>query len=267
MKIFDLSDIIRIGKEQGFVHACLVDRNEVKIVPFNKNTVSLDMQFKKIKKRFESDLCQDGEYFVLMSESLRNTNSPNRFSIYKGDPQKKEVQIITTPSQDVLSWNSALQMMQEISELKATNLFLTQQVESLKKDLAELEAEIEASEAIEAESGGGLLGEAKKATSGFLNDNGPMLIQLIDKHFSLKEREISLKEKQASAPAPVQSTGSKRNMQVGSEAHLAIIKRLHSEANETELNKHLDLLEAKNKPLHDKLCSELGITLNDPKDE
>jgi hypothetical protein len=266
MTIHDISELQKIAKEQGLNFISLVDKSEHKIVPFNKAGVSIDMQFRKILKRFKSSLCEDGEYYILMAENTRMTSQPNRFSILKGKGEKTPAQQVTIErSPEVLTWSSALAMMQQLSDLKSENLFLKKENEFLQKEVAELEAEILIQETAKADTGGLL--SANAAAGNFLKDNAPIVISLLDKHFALRERELSLQEKGTNKEPAKQAPGQKRNLEIGSPQHIAIIKRFFNEGKETELNNHLDLLEAKDKEKHDALCVELGITINEPDDE
>lgn len=265
MKINTLPELLKLCKSQKLKYACLVDANENKIVPFNQGQTNIDKQFERIERRFNGELVSNGKYYVLLTDALRT--SPTRHLIIKGDVN--EVQIIQPQqmqSQEVLSWNNALQMTNDLAMLKAENLFLQKECELYKNRIAELETDIEILEAKQS-GGGGFLNEASANAGGLLKENAPLIINFLDKHFSLKEREISLKESaQRKAPAPAQQTSTrKKNMIIGSAEHLQIIRNLaQDESKENELNNHLDLLERKDKAAHDAICNELNINYDEP---
>lgn len=265
MKIYELSELQKTAKEHGFNHIALIDTHDHKIVPFNKNNITIENQFKKIKKRFDSELCQDGEYIVLMAESIRATSNPNRFSIVKGNPKAlpTKTEMSLTPAQEVLTWSSALQMTQDIAILRAENMFLKKENELLQKEIEEYELELQAAQ-MPGENG--LLDQAKNGVSSFLNDNGPMLINIADKFFAMKDRELALQEKGITKGIQNTTVG-KKNMVVGSEAHLNIIRAFFENEDEKQMNYHLDLLQAKDQLKHDRLVKELGLEVENEEEE
>jgi predicted RNase H-like nuclease (RuvC/YqgF family) len=263
MKTYDFPDLIRIAKEQNLNFISLVDANENKIVPFNQHSTSIEKQFARIKKRFNSELVNDGNYFVIMGENTRAVI--NKFLVTKGNAPALQERPQLTQAQEVLTWQNALQMTSDLANLRAEIQWLKVENDFLKKQCAELETEIDVLEAAAPKKESSFLSEATNNAGTFLKENAPMFINLLDKHFSLKERELSLKENLQTPGIKNSFKGStrKNNMQIGSAQHIAIIKKFHAEGNETELNNHLDLLEQKDKAAHDHLCKELNLNFED----
>ena len=187
--------------------------------------------------------------------------SPDRFLICKGDTATMQHPSINieglTSQKDMLTFDKARGYITQIANLTASNSFLTSENERLKKDVLEMEAELEV---FESEREG--LSEVVKPSGveAYIKEVSPSILAFADKWLSqrdkeqtLKERELNLKENKPTVRREI------KILETGSEQHLKYIKDLFNANNEDLLNRELDKLESEKPEIYEQICTELGI--------
>lgn len=271
MKTYTLADLKKTVRSQGFKMAALRAPDGTRIVSFNKynpKAKDLDAQFKTIETRLKSGLYPDGIYYVLLAHNIVGSKNPLEFPIAQGklspselaEFEKKQLPLtpatIVQPSEQVLSWDSALKMQQEISDLKNKVNLLELEKKNLLEQIAEMEAEEDDA-----------LAESEVTQNPLvksLADLVPTLASLADRYFESEDKKIELErlkiQNQAKAPQSNNSQPKgRRIVPIGSREHLQLIENLYNEGNDEALNEELDKLQAKNPALYDKVCKELDL--------
>ena len=271
MKTYTLADLKKTVRSQGFKMAALRAPDGTRIVSFNKynpKSKDLDAQFKIIETRLKSGLYPDGIYYVLLAHNIVGSKNPLEFPIAQGklsaaelaEIEKKQMPLtpvtVVPPQEQVLTWNSALQMQQEISDLKNKVNLLELEKKNLLEQIAEMEAEEEET-----------LAETEVTQNPLvksLADLVPTLASLADRYFENEDKKIELErlkvQNQSQAPKSNNSQPKGRKIvPIGSRDHLQLIENLYNEENDEALNIELDKLQVKNPVLYDKVCKELGL--------
>ena len=270
MKTYKPQELKNAVKEQGYKIAALDNNKGERIQNFNalKHTPILK-QLDLIQKRLNSDLFEDGIYYVTMATSVRGIKTADRYPIVKGkftpemlDEKQNTPVYIQSPSQDVLSWEAALSYQKQISDL-------TSQIKALQLENNYLQVQIED---LENDEGEGL---SAPATGGndflsFLKESVPNLLPVVDRYFNIEEQKINL-ESQKLNRQPQQHQQQKQRTQpqekkeivIGSFNHLALIEHYFNTDQDEKLNLELDKLEALNPTLCAQVCEKLGIDLTD----
>lgn len=244
----------------------MVDFNENEVFPFNQPTLSAKDQFKRITKRFNSDMIPDGYYFIYCCISTRRSKNPDKFLIKKGNPQQPTDKTVTIQRPNELSKNeiisvtAALDYITQIATLKNEITRLELENKQLKEECAELSSELE-----ELQDGEGL-SEDKSANTvtEYLKETAPTLIALADRYFNLQEKKIQLEaNKQTFKRIAPKKPINKETLKIGSAEHIELIKKLYNESNTEALDKELDKLEQQNPEQYEILCNELNLFFED----
>lgn len=265
MKTYNIAELKKIAKEQGYKRAALEGADSTRHLSFNAMTVKVDKQLDNIFTRLKSDVLPEGVYNVLMAHSIAKSNTPDRFVITKGKVSPEVVQAAAAQPQiiikevekatSVLTWEKALEMQNTISKLTAENETLKFQNNELQKQIEELEAEADESE-------GGGLSEGAQGLASILKEQAPVLTALAERYFDLEEKKINLRAQQKPSTPPQGGKRFKRadsQMEIGSKQHLDYIEKLFNEDSEL-LDSELDKLEAYNYQLYKEVMDKLGLT-------
>lgn len=275
IKTYTFPELKKIAKEQGYKMACLENQNGDRVQPYNKYDKTgkkLETQFSTIQNRLKSDIVPEGVYYVCFSQTITQSKNPDRYSIIKGDLKKnpslleekptitnpKETVIVHTKAEEVLSWDAALALHKEISELKSDNARLKAENEQLMAEIESLESEID-------EENEGLQENKTSDVVGFLKETLPSLTGLLQEHFNVRNKELELMQegkyiKQQTVSKPESKKRViKPQIQIGSQEHLNLIEEFFTNGNEPMLNLHLDMLEKANPELYRAVCERLGI--------
>jgi len=269
-KKYSFTQIKSICKEQGYKLACLENAEGERIVPNNAIKINVHKHIAFIQSRLKNEIFQDGVYYVCLSHNINSSRNPDRYPIVKGklndntSVQRQPEVIVQTHAESVLSWDQALAMQKEISDLKSELAKFKYENNELAKKVEELESELD-----ELEDEEGLKEPVQKTglEQGieFLKESAPMFDSVLTKYFDLKERELSLKEKghisNSNTHDEKKTKTEHRRVKIdpGSENHIAQIRHYHSQNNEDRLNEELDKLEEANPELYKQLCEELGL--------
>ena len=275
MKAYDLNTLLKEAKEQNYKLAALENTGYQRLVSFNNMQTPVAEQLKKIFTKLKSDALPDGAYCVLMANSISKTKDALRYPVTKGKASLNEVAqasngspqphpyIINTKAEEVLSWDSAVKMNEEIASLKAQVFQLQFENNQLHKQVEELEAELEEQEEGVSEGSGASNGQNGIVT--FLQETTPTLIAAFDRWAELQEKKLDL-QKQDPKKAPIKQAPKQTNG-IGSEAHVVYIRTLYAEDKDDALNAELDKLENSHPELYAVLCNEFGMTEEEPENE
>jgi len=186
MKSYKPNELQAIQKRQNYKHVALFDSFGNAIVKFNTNAIDPAIRLTEIITRLNSEGLPDGNYF------FKGKNSPSK-NVYSDDylVTKGKAETLNEPgpiipaaqnfSPDVLSYDSALKMQVENERLKIENLNLLQKIEDLEFQLSE-------NETLSEDAAPNLFESGKN----FLTEIVAMAAPLLDKHFELKEKQLSL---------------------------------------------------------------------------
>lgn len=272
MKIYTLAELKKIVRDQEFKMAALRGPDGEKVVPFNrykKTARDLDDQFKIFETRLKGNIYPDGVYYVLLAHNINSARSPKEFPIKKGNVSIDELQeaekkaMPLTPAtivkhENVLTWESAVEMNKQIAELTAKVSSLEFENKQLLERIAELEEEEEDEGVLAEGSTGSTLLDGLKSLL-------PTIQAGVEKHFELEEKRLNLRElelrsansSQVKQPGP---TPVKKLVRVGSQEHLDFIEKLFvSEAPDSEelLNIELDKLQGAKPELYEAVMQKL----------
>jgi len=192
MKIYKIEDLRRIQSEQNYRYIGLFDYNGAQIIPFNPNRVTNETRLREIETRLISQGLPDGYYIVKCKNSAGVKVATDDYTIYKGDQLSETAapQIIEVPAQsfqpEVLTYEGALKLQVDLERLKMENAGLKKEIESLKSEISEMEK----NDAILSENDNSGMWENAKS---FLSEISAIGAPLLDKHFELREKQLSLK--------------------------------------------------------------------------
>lgn len=275
MKTYTFTELKRICPQQGYKLACLESLQGDRLQPNNNIKKKVDQQLALLESRLKSELYQDGYYYIGLAQTMTKARTPDKYLIYRGKgvppvleenntPQIiRDSKIITTVSADVLTYESALKMQQEISDLKSEVKMLQLENEFLQSENEELNKE-NLEEQIPAAN------NTVENIKSFMNETMPTITGIMDKYFEQKDRSLNLEEKKLNLQK--QNTVSKpiikRSLIIpASPEHIALITHLHKTDTEdsiSKLEKELDKLELANSELYIKVCNDLGIEIENP---
>lgn len=193
MKIYKVDDLQVIQAGQNYRHLGLFDQTGKQIIPFNPNKMPVAERLREIETRLLSPGLKDGYYIVKCKNSAGVKVATDDYTIYKGDqnlseeaPRVIEIAAPQTFQPEVLTYDGALKLQIDLERLKMENDALKKEVENLKAEISEMEK----SEAILSESdNSGMWENAKSFLSEIVSIGAPLL----DKHFELREKQLSLK--------------------------------------------------------------------------
>jgi len=193
MKVIDVNELKRIQAEQNYRYMGLFDAAEKQLIPFNPNKVDVSTRLREIETRLISPGLIDGYYFVKCKNSAGKNVQPDTYTIYKG-PKLSEGAPPPAPviepakfQPEVLTYESALKLQVEVATLKIENEALKRENAALIEEISELQKESE-TVLSENEATNGVWENAKT----FLNELVQIGAPLLDKHFELKEKALTL---------------------------------------------------------------------------
>ena len=268
MKTYSITQLKKLAKEQGYKLAALEDSTGKRIQSFNKLTTKIEPQLNTILNRLKSEIYEDGIYNVLLSRTINNCQEPDKYQVVKGTLKPAIIPVIseqpTPKAAEVLTWEGALKMQQEIADLKG-------QVQQLKFENNLLQSELDNID--ESDLGEGTdqsnPTELKSGTQTFLSETLPSLLPILDKYFEqedkkldLKKLELAAKARKASRPQPV-----RKPIEIGSQEHLKIIEFYFTNKQQDKLDRELDKLEAHNESIYLQVCKALGIEIEEEEEE
>ena len=266
MKTYSIQQLKKLSKEQGYKLAALENNTGKRVQSFNKLTTKIDTQLNTISTRLQSEIYPDGIYYVLLSRTINNCQEPDRYEIVKGvlTPEKIPVPInetiVHTKAQEVLTWESALQMQKEIAELKS-------EVQRLKFENNLLQSELDSIDENElSEGGSNNATELKSGTQTFLSETLPSFLPILDKYFDQEDKKLELKKMELAARTKQKIQPLRKPIIVGSQEHLNIIEHYYK-TKSPKLDKELDRLEEVNEPLYIEVCKTLGIVIEGEEEE
>jgi len=207
MKVYTLDEFNTLPLADQYQYFSLCDQGGGVIIPFNSNKVSGSTRLREIEKRLLSAGCRNGYYLIKGKNSpVRNAMSDD-FTLYKGEKLAENATPAAPPapvaySPEVLSYESALKLQVEVEKLKLENA-------SLRKQVAELENEL--STAQEENLGENANSDLWTNAKSFLSELVAMGAPLLDKHFELKEKALSLKAMQLQSYRPAQTKAPQAN--------------------------------------------------------
>jgi len=203
MKTYNENEIRAILKEQGYKFAALRDIEGKTIVPYNtlKSKVTATDKVNEAFKRLKN--LSDGVYtFCFLNNQGRNVR-PDEYGYVKGNVMMDEsgkaqgVQIINLPTKSqhpadaVLSYAQVLELKTELVTVRMERDNALKQIAQLEKDVAELEAELDAANAKKGEG----LGEGQP--DHWIKTLSENALPVLDRYFGLKEKDIELRMQQA----------------------------------------------------------------------
>ena len=273
MKIYTIPEIKKQAAKQHYKMAALEDSSSKRLQPFNKPTTSIASQLNTIEERLNNDLFEDGFYFILMAQSISSSKNPDRYKIQKGtvkidaNPTSQIQHIVTTPVQEVLTYEAALSYQQTISDLRNEIAVLKLENNNLKEQIDELEQEQELSENTPTESN----------MKVFLNEAMPSITPVLDRYFDLEEKKLNLKFKQLDNRYSGRNQNNGNNhksnivrkkipIKIGSQQHLELIDLYYKKNMDDKLSDELDKLEDFDFNLYKTVCEKLGIEIEDDED-
>lgn len=190
-KVYTIQDINALPLLEQYGYFGLFDQGGGVIIPFNSNKVPGSQRLREIEKRLLSAGCLDGYYILKCKNSPGVKVVADTFTFYKGEKlsEGSTAPMIQAPQQfspEVLSYESALKLQVDVERLKLENANLRRQITELESELNNLETE---QETLSENAAPGVWDNAKM----FLSELVQMGAPLLDKHFELKEKALSLK--------------------------------------------------------------------------
>ncbi len=272
MKTYTIKQLKTLATQQGYKLAALENSKGERVQPFNKINIALNKQLDTITNRLTSDLFEDGLYYVLLSQSISKSKNADRYPIVKGklspDDLKEHttpVNIIhTTPAQEVLTYEAALNYQQQISDLKNEINLLKLERTSLQEQLQEALDENELSEPT---------APSENMMQTFLKEALPSVTPILDRYFDLEEKKLNLAQLKAGKKPDGYIDRSQIRVKkkipivTGTQQHLELIEMYYKQNNDDKLGVELDKLEAHDFELYKKVCEKLGIDISDDNDD
>ena len=190
-KVYNISELNALPLLDQYSYFALFDQGGGMIIPFNSNKVPGSTRLREIEKRLLSAGCLDGYYMLKCKNSPGTKVVSDNFTFYKGEKLAEGtpapmIQAAQQFSPEVLSYESALKLQVEVERLKIENSNLRRQVNDLETEIANIETE---KETLSENAAPGMWENAKS----FLSELVQMGAPLLDKHFELKEKQLSLK--------------------------------------------------------------------------
>jgi len=224
------------------------------LVPYNKPSKSAELQAKSIITRFK--MLPDGIYQLYACTSYSHQLTPTCFNLTKGKIQNNQLnEIQPTPlrqtkeektSQNVLSLDSALSRIEELSKLRAENEVLKQRVKDLEIENNELQNEIDEQPELSEEKTG-----TDKVTN-WLTTIMPTLSPLADAYFQTQNRKLAIEEQKLQLL-------NKKNPYIKKTTQMNNLQNYPNIQNDSELNSYFDMLETLSDDDFSKVCEILSI--------
>jgi uncharacterized small protein (DUF1192 family) len=268
MKTYTIPQLKALAGKQGYKMAALEDSNGIRILPFNQaHKVTIAKHLEKIPQRLDSEIRQDGVYYVLMAHNIQGSKTPDRYPIVKGkvepevlaEVEKRALPLtraeIVNQEPSVRGWDAALADKEKIA-------MLSSELERVKAELNTATAKIEELEAELEEEPEQLSEQQANPTVSFLKEQVPALLPILDRYFDLQEKKIGLEERRlngAARSAPAARKPGSRPLVPGSAAHLQVIRMYFNSGNDDKMNAELDKLEEANPEVYAQIIAELGL--------
>lgn len=240
----------------GFKSISLFDNEGNRLIQFNNSKVLIKDKVKEVQQRLK--IAPNGIYKLLAQFNYSNRTTPQIYYLNKGNVPEHNLseQITITPqklntvskeektTQNVVSLDSALTRIEELSKLRAENEVLKQRVIDLEKTVQELENELEE----EPET----MGEQNTDAFGsWIEKIAPSLVPLADEYFKVQNRKLRLEEfKIMNNPNRVKTSKRQRPKQQSANNVYPDIN------NENQLNNFFDFLETLNEPEFNAICED-----------
>jgi len=238
-------------------------------VPMNSPGITAEKRMQAIEAHFKKDSTPDGVYFFITRESLLK-NSPERVvPIAKGNVGA--IQLIEAPRQPVTVQNSktetvwdsktAIDIVSTKNQLEYENKVLREEISALKKQVAELEAELDG----EDDDEGGTTPKQVNGIISGIKELSETFLPYIDKHFELEEKKLAIRG--SNGQPVVQRNPNARSD--GGIPHTAAnyeiyFSRVVQEGTDEQLDHELEYLENANPSLCQALCAKYGIEDDEP---
>jgi len=262
MKHYTPTEIKAAVKQQNYKTAALENNKGERIQNFNSTkTSNINKHLDLIHKRLQSEIFDDGIYYILMATSIVNQKKPDRYPIIKGkfnqsmlnDNGQNAPIIVQSPTQEVLSWEAALSYQNKISEL-------TSEVHRLKLELNNANTLLEEYEEEEEEK----KGLSDTTTTGslmeYLKEIVPSILPMADRYFDIEEKKLNL---QRQRHTPKDKPQNIKPIITGSFQHLSLIEQYYNAGHDDKLSKELDKLEEFNTDLYKQVCAKFGIEIDE----
>jgi hypothetical protein len=183
---------------QNWKHVCLTDLDGGVLVPNNPHKKPIEPKLREIEKRLET--LTDGVYCVECRNSFGKKLKPENFYVGVGNYNETELaehkpapqtvvikEAESNKDKNILSVEQALANIREIEALKSQVKELQALCANYKAEIAELNQELNES----SQTG---LADVANNIGGWLKDVFPQIVPILDKHFELREKEMSAKQ-------------------------------------------------------------------------
>ena len=193
-----LSDFEKLQEKAKYKFVCLCDSANEFIVKWNNPSLPYDKRYNEIKSLLTSEALPDGNYFIKCKTTHYKDGKEFTYPIEKGENIKplEECDPNPQPMEEkphVLTYDSALDMERKIIQLEAENEKLQTENEELREYIEELESEADPEELSEG-AGSNLVA--------LIQESAPSIMQMFDRHFEIKEKQLQLMALQLQAKAP-----------------------------------------------------------------
>lgn len=231
--------------DNGYKAISMFDLNGDRLIQYNNSKVPLKEKIKEVKQRLNT--LPNGIYILKLQFNYSQRTKPDTMYINKGNVDESVLnEAPPTPPQtirerqttkdekkmdSVVSLDSALSRIEELSQLRAENAILIEKVKNLEQQISELETEISE---LENEAPG--MAESKDIFGNWIEKITPTLAPLADEYFKLQNRKLRLEEFKIMNAAPQR----KRQQQKQKTLQYPDIN------NEEQLNKFFNWLEKLN---------------------
>lgn len=261
MKTYSIQELKKISQEQGYKICSLENSQGEKIQPFNVPTkAKLTQHLDTITNRLKTDLYPDGLYYIVLNTYVANSKGAKKFPIVKGtytDTELKEQtvlipKLIPTQSHEVLTWDSALKLHQELTDLKSEVKQLQYENNLLQQQLEEIEDVEPLNEGLQ-----------QNSIISFLKETIPSFMPIVEKHFELEEKKLNLEHLKLNNTVNLKKSNTRIKIIPGSQNHLNLIEHYFNTNQDEKLNIELDKLQNINQDLYKNVCDKLDIQENE----
>ena len=265
MKTYSIVQLKKLSKEQGYKFAALENSQGKRLQSFNTMNVKIDTQLQTISNRLASEIYEDGIYTILLCRTIHTRQDPDRYQVVKGVLKKEEIPIsapivLEQKAAEVLTWEGALKMQQEISNLKS-------EVQTLKFENNLLQSELDNIEDSEGlAEGEQKTADLKSGAQTFLSETIPQFLPLLDRFFDMEEKKLNLRQLEIQSKRKPQQA-QRKPIQIGSQDHLNIIEHYYNTDQDDKLSAELDKLEQKAPDIYLQVCKKLNIDIEQETEE
>ncbi len=256
MKIYKLSQLKAMCTQQGYKLARLENSQGETMTSYNKITKPISGQFNVIQKRLNSEILPDGIYYVCLAPTIQKSSNPDKYPIQKGKENSLQQHnnglnnhnhTFQLAPESLLTSESALKLLTEISDLKAENSRLKLENQYLQQELDEAEEEGLAENKT----------DTKTELFKVIQESAPALVGGLSEYFKLENRKVDLEEsKLALKKKAVKTTRSFQRIEPGTSAHLALIEMYDKQGKDDKLEREIEKIKAINEPLYNQLMEK-----------